>query len=189
MEKFYRYLVSAGLDPPREMPLIGTSSTYGMSGTFPGPTYLDSLRLPTKALDDPMAPVRAYGIYSFGVMLDVFNPPRGWVDRDMAAQILDGYFITSFQGKCPTTKAGRTGNWVDGLWDIRQRYGQNFADRLAAFTLRTFHDFSWDEKETLDVRFYNSLMAGEFVLDDNLAKMPEINKILESRGLVPATKH
>ena len=194
MEKFYRYLVELGLEAPKEVPPLGVreQGAFGMAGTFPGPVYLDSVGLPSSALDDPMTPVRGYAMYCFPFMLRVSSRPFGADRRQRASWIFQSYFVSSFNGKRPQTGTSDIAKWIDGLWDIRQRYGQDFADRLVPFGLKSLSDFGdegGNEKLDFTTYFYNSVMLGESVVDNDFSKMPKINQILELRGLVPNAKH
>ena len=193
MESFYAYLSQLGLAAPKEVPPIRIGNTYGGAFTFPGPIYMDSITIPQKGVDDPKAPVIAYALYCFPVIIDAYNVNR--VDRNRrlrASWIFEVYFVSSFFGKRPPLGTSDIANWSGALWDIRQQEGQDFSDKLAAFTLRAFNDFSnegGNEKLDLGTYFYNSVTAGESVVDNDFSKMIKINRILEHRGLVPNTKH
>jgi hypothetical protein len=190
MESFYGYLSQLGLDAPKEVPPIEVGTTYGGSFTYPGPIYMNTVRIPERAIDDPNAPVIVYAQYSFGAMLDVHNFNR--IDRDrrqMAAWIFESYFVGSFSGKRSTSKAGDVAKWVDALWEIRVQYGQKFADAATAFGLKAFNDFGnegGNQKLDLNTYFRNSFMAGEYTVDNQLSHLNEVNDILKKHGLLTA---
>jgi len=188
MESFYRYLANLGLNPPEEVPPIGTGRTYGTVVVDPGPVYMDTIRIPENAVDDPMAPARAYAIYCFHVLLGSFATTIPDHRRESAAWIFEGYFVASFSGKHPGPSASDTGKWVGALWDVRQRYGQKFTDEMVALTLKSLNDLGrTGENRELDLNryFYNSLMSAEFALDNDLSTLPRIKEILKRRNLVP----
>jgi hypothetical protein len=190
MEKFYRYLVELGLEAPKEVPPIGTRKQGGfaMAYALPGPVYMDSIGLPSSELDNPMTPVRGYAMYCFPFMLHAHGRSGpGWDRRQRASWVFQGYFVSSFTNDPPQTGTSDIAKWIDGLWDVRQRYGQQFSDRLSSFALKSLNDFPENEKEipNFNAYFYNAVMAGEFVLDNDLSRMGPIAAIFQARDLIP----
>ena len=76
-------------------------------------------------------------------------------------------------------------DWVGALWDIRQKYGKQFADSAIAFSLRAFNDFrDLDGNPKLDPNTYlrDSVLTGEAAVDNKLSNRAGINEILNRHG-------
>ena len=72
--------------------------------------------------------------------------------------------------------------WRAALWDIRERKGQDFADRALFYTFQTF-----DPKTRADQDF-NGFFKGEFlrgvsVVDNHHENYDDVVAILKSHGL------
>jgi hypothetical protein len=189
MESFYGYLGQLGLIAPKEVPPIGIGNSYGGAFTYPGPVYMDTVTIPEKAVDDPMAPVRAYAGYCFPVMMDAFNVNRAdTFRRERASWIFQAYFVSSFSGQRPPPGTSQIDNWVGALWDIRQQYGQQFTDATIALSLKAFNDFGdvgGNSKLDLDTYFRSSFLAGESAVDNNYSNLQGVNDILKRHGFSP----
>jgi len=191
MESFYTYLSQLGLIAPKEIPPIGIGTgaggTYRSVFSYPGTVYLDSVIIPEKAVDDSMAPVRAYAMYCFPFLIHANDITKaGWTRRGMAGWIFEAYFISSFAGKRPASGESDVSNWVSALWDIRQLYGQEFTDTATALALKAFNDFgdAGDNlKLDLNTYFRNSFLLGEGAVDNELTRLKEVNNILDRHGL------
>ena len=183
VDAFYSYLEQLDLSPPKELRPIGVGQTYGGGYIYPGPIYMGNVNIPEALIDDAKAPVIMYAQYAFEIMLDVdnFNKPSK-ERRQRGSWIFEGYFVSSFLESQPPAGKGTAINWVDVLWDIRNRYGRRFTDAATAFTLKAFSDFADEagtQKLDLDTYFRSSLLSGAFVVDDSASNRLEgINEIL-----------
>jgi hypothetical protein len=172
MEKFYRYLVRLGLDAPRDLPPIGVTKG-GDRGVviYPFPVYMSSIYISEKSIDDPRAARGAYSSYCFFVLLDAYNPNRHDRDSDRrhtAAWVFRDYFEASFSKSPPPSGTSQLYKWLAVLWDVRQQLGEAPTDRMVAFTLKSFNDFTdLNPKEDFDYYFYLSMVRGGAVIFDN----------------------
>jgi len=188
MERFYVYLIQLGLDAPKEVAPIGLtkSGAFTGAGIYPGPVYMDSISIPEKRIDDHTAAVRAYAMYCFPVILDSYNPNRrDWEGRGTrAAWVFERYFVASFYEQLSAIGTSDIDKWAEALWDVRRQIGKAQTDRILSFTLKAFKDFSDDNpKEKFSRYFYNSLMAGVSVVDNEGNLIQKINNILKAKGL------
>jgi hypothetical protein len=145
LDDYYRYLRNLGFDLPREIPPIGASpphavgSAGGGGGGLHGPVYYSSLIIPEDALDAPGSVRTTYSLYVFDrifVWPDAWksNLPRAEVEDDeVAAWIYSCYFPWSFSGQSTCDSSAPGHQWVDAMWDVRQKYGREYAD---AYVLR-----------------------------------------------------
>ena len=187
MESFHNYLVELGLAAPKEIPPIAVGNAYGGAFTYPGPIYLDTVSIPEKAIDDPLAPIIVYAQYSFGAMMDVHNFTRANQDRrQRAAWIFESSFVSSFSGKQPPLGTSDIANWAGALWEIRGQYGKQFTDLATAFALRAFNelgDEGGNQKLDLNTYFHSSFLVGENAVDNQLSSLSGVNAILKKHGL------
>ena len=73
------------------------------------------------------------------------------------------------------------------FWKIRQRFGGEFTDKLATFTLRAVVDKQYtDVTQHYRQYFYERLKMADSVIDNENAKMPIIDAILKDCGWLPS---
>jgi len=71
------------------------------------------------------------------------------------------------------------------LWDIREKFGQDFADRLVGYTFRAMMDGpTKSQTEDVDSYFMSKLKIGASVLDNDGSRWPEIEGIVRKHGLL-----
>lgn len=78
------------------------------------------------------------------------------------------------------------------FWQIRERFGKDFADRLAVATVRALADKPYTGSPAGALRpyrhyFYERLVAADSVVDNEKSKMKEIDSILQHCGWLPLT--
>jgi hypothetical protein len=72
------------------------------------------------------------------------------------------------------------------FWKIRMRFGKEFANKLAVFTLRAVVDKPYtDPAQNYRQYFYERLKMADSVIDNENAKMPAIDEILKECGWLP----
>jgi hypothetical protein len=107
----------------------------------------------------------------------------------LASMTLIGYLNHSFWGKgfaanqtpvCPDQGTGLAAAY---FWKVRALYGKSFTDKLAAYTLRALADQPYtDSKQHFKEYFYQRLTTADSVIDNESAKFPGIEAILQSCG-------
>ena len=111
--------------------------------------------------------------------------------RGMAGVILEQYLNHSYwnrpfaknqQPVCPDQGDGMSYYF----WKIRMRFGKEFTDKLAVFTLRAVVDKPYtDPAQHYRQYFYERLRMADSVIDNENAKMPAIDAILTECGWLP----
>jgi len=72
------------------------------------------------------------------------------------------------------------------LWEARMRFGKEFTDKLAVFTLRAIMDKPYtDPTQHYRQYFYERLSTADSVIDNENAKMPGFDGILKECGWLP----
>jgi hypothetical protein len=72
------------------------------------------------------------------------------------------------------------------FWKIRMRFGKEFTDKLAVFTLRAVVDKPYtDPRQHYRQYFYERLKTADSVIDNENAKMPGIDAILKECAWLP----
>jgi hypothetical protein len=187
---FYDYLNAVGIEACKDVPPIGTRrGTFGTSGMYPGPLYVDSIYLPENQLDNPRTGPYAYAMYCFPIILGVYSA-NGVTDYrpERAAWVFQSYFVSSYLNSMPASaNKSDIAKWIDVLWDIRETFGKGYADSLAVFTLKAFKDFSPGNRDVdFSPYFLQSLTAAQSVRDNfgaDRSKSEQIQEILANHGL------
>jgi hypothetical protein len=190
INEFYDYLNAVGIEACMDVPPIGTHrGTFGTSGMYPGPLYMDSIYLPENQLDNVRTGPYAYAMYCFPIILGVYSA-NGVTDyrAERAAWVLQSYFVSSYLNSTPASANNSDiAKWIDVLWDIREAFGKEYGDSLAVFTLRAFKDFSSNNRDVdFSLYFSQSLTAAQSVRDNfstDRRKSEQIQRILASHGL------
>jgi hypothetical protein len=73
--------------------------------------------------------------------------------------------------------------WIDALWEIRSKYGQDYADRLMFYTFSMWST-SVTKTENFDRFFFNKLLSGETVIDSDQEAFKRLQDILTAHGIV-----
>lgn len=191
LDDFYRYLRNIGFELPREIPPIGVSPSHGVlsGGGGAGPAYYSSLVITEDGVDSPEILRAVYSIYTFNRILlwpDTWKPEVFGAqaeDDEIAAWIYSCYFSKSFSGKstCDNATPGR--QWVDALWEVRRKYGQEYTDSLMCYALKMWRDLPTKYADNFDRFFRYKLVAGESVKDNSADRYRELNEILQRHGI------
>jgi len=191
LDDFYRYLKNLGFDFPREVPPIGVSPPHSVmsAGGGQGPAYYSSLIISEDVVDDPRIVRTVYAGYTFNRIL-VW--PDAWKsnisraeaeDDEVAAWVYECYFPRSFDGQSTCDSSAPGHKWVDAMWDVRQKYGQEYADSLMCYTLKMWRDIPSKYLDNFDRFFRYRLAAGESVKDNSTDRYSELNKIFQDHGI------
>ncbi len=185
MSKFHNYLRGIGFDIPDDFPPIGVSKrTVYMVSMSPGTLYDASVMLPEADLDNRDAIASLYGQYIFQEMFDPsnrnFELPGGDV-QSRSGWVYCTYYTSSFLGKHREGSASLK-HWNNGLWEVRQTFGQDFADRLLFYAHQRW--LQPTKNDTLDQFFLVRVMGGIDVMENNQNDYTKrIIEILQKNGL------
>jgi len=195
LDDYYRYLRNLGFDLPREIPPIGASPPHAVGGAggggggLQGPVYYSSLIIPEDALDAPGSVRTTYSLYVFDRILvwpDAWKsnlPHAEAEDDEVAAWIYSCYFPRSFGGQSTCDNSAPGHQWVDAMWDVRQKYGQEYADSLMCYALKMWRDLPTKYADNFDRFFRYKLVTGETVKDNSADRYREVNEVLQHHGI------
>jgi len=107
-----------------------------------------------------------------------------WMATVILAQYLNHSYWNQSFAKNQTPVCPDQGDGMSYyFWEIREHYGREFTDKLAAFTLRAVVDKPYtDTKQHYREFFYERLKMADSVIDNENAKMPTIDAILKKCG-------
>jgi hypothetical protein len=192
--EFRQYLKRQKFDLPSQPLPIG----IGNRGHNLGPGQVgigtDRISIYSEWVDDKNEPILAYAHYVVSRLIagpETFVAYAGtaeFIAREIAADDLSTYFAWSFRGE---PKGIATKGWRRAFWAIRERFGPGFADLLLSYTVKSFSQgaaprmFSSQRVESapndfVDYVIYCHLEQAEKVVDNDDAKLPEIQNILEA---------
>jgi hypothetical protein len=69
------------------------------------------------------------------------------------------------------------------MWDVRQKYGQEYADSLMGYALKMWRDLPTKYADNFDRFFRYKLVAGETVKDNSADRYRELNDVLQHHGI------
>lgn len=190
------YFHDLGVPQPDVPPIsLRAGGTVGESNTEGQPTYRSDIEIGNTALDSPLNCTEEYAEYVIAHML--LNPKRIQVltqDKNTNGKVmtiinetvntkaLEYYFNWSFWGKKGSGKL--SAEEADVLWDIREKLGEEFGDRLAAMTLTTMVDNPTEgESETPYVYFLAKLKIADSIVDSGSEKWPSILEIVKQHKI------
>jgi hypothetical protein len=179
------YLKRVGFSPPLPIPPIQINensprTTDGKSGvgilSNPQSLYGDSIIVsPYSAMQkDQMR-----GAYFGWAFQRFFAIPNYTISDHMNRWISSTTFSIYYGGSYSGEFNGYSG-WDKALWDIRERYKSDFADKLMFYTFQNFSE-ERDAKKDFDVFFWNRLSAALNVLDSSAER--DVIKILDKHGI------
>jgi hypothetical protein len=74
--------------------------------------------------------------------------------------------------------------WVNALWEIRQKYGQAFMDRAMFYTFK-----AWEQPiksgGDFDQFFAGRFLAGVWIISNTGERFAEVESILDAHHLMP----
>jgi hypothetical protein len=191
LDDFYRYLRSLGFDLPSEIPPIGVSPPHSvmLGGGGGGPAYYSSLIISEDVIDTPGIIRTVYAGYTFNRILvwpDAWKSNLSRVqveDDEVAAWVYECYFPKSFGGQ-PTCDGRAPGHqWVDAMWEVREKYGQEYADSLMCYALKMWRDIPSKYLDSFDRFFRYRIAAGETAKDNSTDRYFELNAIFQRHGI------
>jgi hypothetical protein len=196
LTKFRDYLIQLGIPVPKDLPPIGTTETKTPdvlvgSGfhTTPGlPSYHGGLIIDKAKVKDRDAITGLYCDYVMGKLLTGPDSPftatttdmKNFANALMVMQSSSTYLNFSFwnrpQKKRPMALSAPL---AGALWDIREQFGRDFADKMLGFTLRSMRDEPMGNTgESVNDYFLRKLKVGASVVDNEGSSWTEIEKIL-----------
>ncbi len=181
---FYDYLVRVGFEVPKEMPPLGVGKewSFGKVLTAPKGTIYDAyLYIPAHLIDQREMVIQ---LYSYWIFAKFFPEQEGreFGIQTQASWLYSDYYKASFLGKHDYAESSGSANWEDALWDIRSKYGQEFSDKLLLYSYKRWVAPT-DPTGNLDSFYWDRLMAGLNVVDNDGKIEPDIIRILETRGI------
>lgn len=185
INSFYEYLTTIGFAPPTTVPPVGELPLPKRGGAVMASDctsniYGRRLDMRRADVDNPWCIRRLYAFYAFQVLFESdCDPKKNW--EDFTALIFAQYYASSFAGKKDDTQQSK---WVDALWEIRQKYGQNLVDTTLSFMFQNQMPRS-SEDRTFDDYFGNRLRHAFYLADSrHNENMPGILAILEKHRLM-----
>ena len=182
---FHDYLTTIGFDIPKKVPFLlgtttGTVPTFGESQT-PGTPYDTFTKISEHAISQEDVIQRAYARFVFHNLLTPYEPMHSFIPYGSALIFLN-YYVSSYHRRNLCDKADK---WCQALWDIRQRYRQEFTDKVLFYAFQKWQPASTSESN-VDAYFMRRLFLGVGVAANNFDQQAAaIRVILKERGLDP----
>jgi len=182
LRRFRNYLTDLGIPFPVEIPPFGTVGGPGVAYAIASPPNLPPYRsviaIGKSNSQLRRAPTLAYSSYVIErFAYRAFSEPNSIVISHGLAH----YFGYSFWGKVPENQAFYV---CDRFWSLRQEFGAEFTDKLAAATLKTIADNSAEVRDKdVDVYLTKALMVGDSIVENECERWPKIKKVLVSQGM------
>ena len=177
---FHAYLEAIGFEIPKKVPfLLGTTTSRNLrsSSVFPGTPYDATTRIPERDITNDARIQAAYARFVFERLIERYEPP-GHKFRPNSAQIFAAYYRSSYRRR---NLCGE--KWCEVLWDIRQQYRQEFADKLLFYTFQQWQPADTNESN-FDPYFMRRFRSGfDVVANDYDKQAAVIDKILKKRLL------
>jgi hypothetical protein len=141
----YRYLKSLGIDGPINLPMVGVDpENNGLrENLWPNePLYHSEILLPAGKLDDDFWVRRTYIIFTLRRILrlevtDLVSdePMSDSAIRHMALYMASDYLTSSSFGRLTNPQGIPLSDWVRGIWNVREKCGQDLADPAMAYMI------------------------------------------------------
>src|SRR5262249_21048818 len=138
--------------------------------------------IPEHAIRNDELIQEAYAMFVFGNLLTPYEPPASSDFYPTSSLIFSIYYLSSYRG---INLCNKTDKWCQTLWDIRQRYGQEFTDKLLFYAFQ-----KWEQARTSESNFDAYFMRRFFrglrvAANDADKQVPIVIAILKNRGLNP----
>jgi hypothetical protein len=185
-ERFHSYISSVGFDPPVVVPPIECAGEGSHLALVEGgaSVYESKIVVGQAQLDNPRSMLRIWATYMFRQFLRQ-SPVAG--DMELTATlswIYADYYESSFIDRKNLQRPDdKGGAWLNALWEIRQKYGKDFADRAMFYSFKVLRDRAPSET-TASLYFANVFRYGFHVVDNFFEKNTQLLGILRSHGLV-----
>jgi hypothetical protein len=174
---FYLYLKGIGFPVETGIPPLGVSpyDVQMMGGTFPGSIYDQQIYFPKNSLDDSDAIRRVYASYVFRTLFHTMGGVTvPSIADETTATLFEEYYASSLVGRNLDKGDWKGHKWIEALWDIRQKKGKDFTDRVMYYTYQTWKPIPGDFDNTFLTRF----LAGVWVIDNNGDSFKDVQSIL-----------
>jgi hypothetical protein len=200
---YFEFLKEIGIEIPPRLPPVGVYSGSDSTGSsyHPSEPISDNIMIGENKLKNPRDITMEFSEWLVGSQLmgePMTSAPKpntllSVVVADTVKHNIAGYLNFSYwEEKAPTEGGG----WIDVFWDIREKFGNEFADKLAAKTLEVAINKqarvamlaptqSKEFERLSNEHFYRYLMVAEEYFDNQDAKLEEVNTIIGSHGLLP----
>jgi hypothetical protein len=188
------YFISLEIPVPEDLPAIGvqTGPNSGTCGqvTPPGlPLYRSEIVIGESSVKNRQTVTSCYSDYVVGSVMSKALAGIPWPippDRigELGEQLMlssgfSQYFVWSFWDAKTDTPG--FGIW---FWDIRERLGSDYTDRLAAATLRATSDSPAEGRDdNVGLYLAAKIKIGESVVDNECSKWPQIESVLLKGGV------
>lgn len=193
MEDFSGYLAHLDIPVPDDMPPISIASATPQGQViaegFQGPYYRSNITLNKSALIDPKEITYVTAIQ---VIDRIVGTPPYYSGNPLYAMSSGRFLCIYFKWSYWNDKGNEHDRWANAFWEIRQKYGQEFADRLAAFTLRSIMDgpketpppLGRSDMSMIDRYIYKNVLVAESVVDNEKQKLGDIRNIFMKHELL-----
>jgi hypothetical protein len=187
VDAFCSYLDGIGFTPPREFPPLGVwpgkvSGTRGEWYTGRPTIYDNSLIMGQEKLDDRTYIRALYSQYIFREVLYTAPTDKHDAFLYLSAQIFQNYYLADFTNIPPSAprRDAPTGKWISAMWDIRQKYGREFANKILFYAFKQWnHPLDDVNKEDFD-RFFGLRFNVGLDIEDNMGQnAASIDEILK----------
>jgi hypothetical protein len=191
LDDYHSYLQGLGFPFPRQIPPIalGKGPVTSAGGVWTAGQLFSSIIIPEdeSAGVDAKVIVQSYSRYIFNGYLFWDNSAVAKQFGGSSAAIFYCYYASSFlqTNTCPPQSNWpmESRRWIDALWEIRSKYGQDYADRLMFYTFSMWST-SVTKTENFDRFFFNKLLSGETVIDSDQEAFKRLQDILTAHGIV-----
>gem|GEM_PF-4697278 len=191
---YVAYLRKGGIDVPKELPPIGVRTGIIRPGGFwvssEGDIYQGRIMINEGDLGNRQSVIRQISNYLFTDVIkkQSTTAKNNFLYTNLLTDAVSDYATYSFWGEIEASRPSQ--RWAAVLWDIRQRYGKDFGDRVAFLSFRMFlsndrippTQSKRNEMEAFDLLFRQTLLRAESVIDNEDARLGEVKEILRSRG-------
>ena len=186
MEDFSGYLAHLDIPVPDRLPPISIDSAMphggGAMGSPQEPYYRSNLVLSKSAATDPKQLTDVIGVH---IIDSILENPKYYSGNALYAMGSGHSLRMYFKWSYWNDKGNEGDRWADAFWEIRQKYGQEFTDRLVAFTLRAMMDGPKEpppkvgpgDISKIDGYIYKNVLIADSVVDNEQQKLGDIRNI------------
>jgi hypothetical protein len=172
INRYFLYLKKTGFDLPTDIPALGTTPEHGpmiIGGAQTGPIPTISILIPEDAVKRDDNVRFGYSVYTFNRLLwwpDMLAPSMSREEKqddEVAAWIMECYFSASYAGHKICEKGTPGYQWLEALWEVREKFGQDYTDGLMCYTATLWRNTQGKYVESFDKFFRYKLGSGESV--------------------------
>lgn len=191
LDDYHAYLRRIGFPFPRQIPPIalGKGNVVPAGGVWGAGQLYSSIVIPEDESAEVYAKVivQSYSRYMFSGYLLWDNSAVAKQFGGSSAAIFYCYYASSFlqANVCPPESNWQmeSRRWTDALWEIREKYGQDYSDRLMFYTFSMWST-SVTKTENFDRFFFNKVLSGETVIDSDPEAFKKLQDVFSTHGIV-----